>query len=223
MNIALRQSGDDTVRVDERFLLKKEGGRGYSADSVVRHVAGDSSILKSMYSFEDSKGNPRSSSERAQLASLSFGTSFPVLLRELLAGIEGARYQLADSNVALNGVKCYRFAYQTAQKDGSFWIDNGSLALVRLEVRQESNYWVGSYEYHALIDFARPAGPPLLPVRTSAQFGYRRLFTRGTGTVAVVFDSVGADSTKFARSSTSASGSTSANGSTSDSVSAKSH
>jgi hypothetical protein len=28
MNIALRQSGGDTVRVDERFLLKKERGRG---------------------------------------------------------------------------------------------------------------------------------------------------------------------------------------------------
>jgi hypothetical protein len=161
---------------------------------VVRHVAGDSSILKSMYSFEDSKGNPRSSSERAQLASLSFGTSFPVLLRELLAGSEGTRYRLADSGVAMNGLRCYLFTYQTPQKDGSFWVDNESLALVRLEVRQESNYWVGSYEYHALIDFARPAGPPLLPVRTSAGFGYRRLFTRGTGAVAVVFEGVEADS-----------------------------
>jgi hypothetical protein len=190
MTIRLRQS-DDSVHIDERLLLTKEHGANYRTEQLSRKVTGDSSIIRSMYSFEDARGNPRGA-EQARLASLNFGTSFPLLLRDLLAAAEGSGYELDEGNAVLGSRRCSLFSYETEQKSGRFWIDNGSFDLVRLEVRQQSNYVVGSYDYRALIDFSRSAGALLLPVKTSTQFDYRRVFTRGTGMVDVVFDSVSA-------------------------------
>jgi hypothetical protein len=175
--------GDDGVRVEDQFDLKRDSAASYVAEQRSHRVEGDTLLLKNMYSFEDAKGTPRAS-ERAHLASLDFGTSFPTLLRSLLAGGEESGYQLTSPDTLVGGQKCSSIDYFAVEKGGRFLVANETLSLVRLEVRQQSNYGVGSYDYRAGIDFQR-FGTMLLPVKTASHFDYRRLMTDGNGTISV--------------------------------------
>jgi hypothetical protein len=194
MQMEMKQ-GDEGVRVEDQFDLRRDSAASYVAEQRSHRVEGDTSLLKNMYTFEDSKGTPRAS-ERAHLASLDFGTSFPTLLRSLLAGGDEVGYQLNNKDTLVGGERCSEIEYYTDAKNGRFWIVNETLSLVRLEVRQQSNYGVGSYDYHAVIDFQR-FGPMLLPVKTATHFDYRRLLTDGSGTISVDMKNIvaGSDTT----------------------------
>jgi hypothetical protein len=182
MSMALRQDAEEVQVIDSLSLAKDS--TGYTADQHSHQVQGDTSLLKNMYAFEDAKGAPRAG-ERAHLASLDFGTSFPTLLRSLLAAEEGSGYELTVADTLLADKTCSCIRYRMSEKEGTFCVDTGMASLVRLEVQQESNYGVGSYDYHALIDFRR-IEDLLLPILTNSTFQYRRVLTRGTGSIGVM-------------------------------------
>jgi hypothetical protein len=175
--------------VTDRFVLSRDSA-GYLAEQKSHHVEGDSALLDNMYSFEDARGNARAGG-RAQLASLDFGTSFPQLLHSLQGGAEGYGAELVDADTLLDGygIPCTLVRYVTPDKWGYFLLDTGSLGLIRLEVRQQSSFVVGSYDYRAVIDYGTIYGLRL-PIVTKTMFDYRRVFTNGTGAIRVVLEQV---------------------------------
>jgi hypothetical protein len=189
---------NEKVRVDDRLRLVKGRGREFLAEPLTHQVVGDTTLLKDMYTFKDSKGNTREQSS-AQLSGLSFGAEFLPLLRALIAGADETGYTLRDSLADDGGVRCYLFSFATGERKGRFWIDRDSFGLRRMEVEQESSFIVGGYKYRMTTNFERRAGAGdsaqampelLLPVRTSTNFEYSRLASSGTGSVLVVLDSI---------------------------------
>jgi hypothetical protein len=192
----------EKVHVDDRLRLTKKPGMEFSTEPIAHVVAGDTTLLKDMYTFKDSKGNTRGQ-QSAQLTGLSFGASFLPLLHTLLAGDDDAGYTLRDSAADIGGVPCYLFTFTTGERSGRFWIDRDSCGLRKLEIEQESNYLVGGYKYRMTTVFQREPGGDrlsagdsvasaslLLPVRTSSSFEYSRLATSGTGAIEMALDSI---------------------------------
>lgn len=184
--VMLVQFGQDdrTIAVTDSFRLQKGRGEEYQTEIFQHETKGDTTLLKDMYTFRDSKGNPRAG-ERSRLTGLHFGTDFLDLLHVILSPEGNGECGLEERDVTMAGKRCLVFRFQTEDKSGRFWLDTDSLGLVRLEVEQGSDYWVGSYRYRMFIDYARPVADVLLPVRTLLQFDYSRLFSKGTGSISV--------------------------------------
>lgn len=188
MSLAFLLDGD-SVRIEDRFLLKKGAGGLYRTEPQSHEVRGDTALLKDMYTFNTSQGDARKP-EGAQLAGLNFGASYLELLRVLLADNGAISYAVRDSAAQKGGEECYHVTYATGANNGAFWITRDSCRLVRLEVAEESNYLIGSYHYTIGTDFAPYGGNLLLPVSTRSRFDFSRFFSDGTGSMIVLLDSV---------------------------------
>jgi hypothetical protein len=174
---------DRNVSVVDSFRLRKEKS-DYQTEITLHRATGDTTLLNDMYTFRDSKGNPRAG-ERSQLTGLHFGTDFLDLLRVILSPDGNGECAMENADTLVSGLRCRAFRFRTEEKSGQFWLDGDSLGLVRLEVEQGSDYWVGSYRYRMFIDYARPVTEAPLPVRTLLRFDYSRLFSSGTGAISV--------------------------------------
>lgn len=186
------EDGDADVAVIDRFLLAKKSGGGYTTQPLEHVVTGDTTLLADMYTFKTAKGAPRAPG-RAELGGLHFGADFLVLLRELLETPTGgeAGYLLVDSSTTPGTIEPYHFRYQSAiAGEGEFWIDRDSCRLLRFVLDRTSSYVIGGYAYHLDINYESSAEGYLLPRSTSTKFIYSRPFSKGTGSIIAVLDTV---------------------------------
>lgn len=181
MTILIDEGEDEKVSVEDHFLLSR-GEAGTYQTEIVSHVAvGDTTLLKDMYTFQDSKGNTRAAA-RSQLVGLHFGTDFLGLLRMILARTEGTECEALPGKDS-GSVRLFR--YRLGDRRGEFTVDSRLLDPVRLRSDEGTDYMVGSYTYRMTIEFSRTIDGLLLPVRTESRFDYSRVFSEGTGSVVV--------------------------------------
>ncbi len=185
LRIEIRQ-GDRNVTVDERLSLRKQKGGAFVTQSAGRTISGDTTILKDMYSFEDSKGDLRGD-RKLELAGLDFGSDVLNLIRSFDAPESEVGYTI-QSRDAAGGKALVRFAGDARR--GSISIGSDSADVRSVVIRQGSDYLVGAYSSRMSTQYARPLGDILLPVRMQASFEFRRLFSRGTGSVRVAIFNV---------------------------------
>ncbi|MEO5929399.1 MAG: hypothetical protein ABIR47_05670 [Candidatus Kapaibacterium sp.] len=175
------------VRIADSFGLAKEKWAPVTTIPLTHAIQGDTTLLKDMYTFRDSKGKARSQ-EKAQLTGLHFGADFLPLLRALLADAENTGCALLDSVATADGSPCYLFSFVADDRSGKFRVGKDSCDLAHIEIDQENDYWIGGYTYHMAADFSRPSGDLLVPVKALTEFSYSRFFTKGTGSILVLLN-----------------------------------
>ncbi|MDB5034479.1 MAG: hypothetical protein JWQ98_1720 [Chlorobi bacterium] len=175
------------VRIADSFGLAKEQWAPVTTVPLTHSVQGDTTLLKDMYTFRDSKGKARSQ-EKAQLTGLHFGADFLPLLRSILSGAEPIGCTLLDSTTSIDGKPCYLFSFVADDKSGKFQVGRDSCDLAHIEIDQQNDYWIGGYTYHMAADFRRPTDDVLVPVKALTEFSYSRFFTKGTGSILVLLN-----------------------------------
>lgn len=193
MRLDMRQ-GDATIEMLDSFLLQKQADSALITTLPLAHsVAGDTSLLQDMYTFQTSKGQTRVQSQ-SQLAGLHFGADVLFILRQLQADTANTAYVFTDTVVAdtvsathspANSAQILRrpavqMQFTTPDQSGLFVFDKGTMELITSQTNRESSYIVGSYAYHLHTRYRDG-----LPLRTASDFTYRRLFTGGSGRLSV--------------------------------------
>jgi hypothetical protein len=185
METSFGQDGE-TVRVVESFVLSKRPRGEFAALDRKQTIYGDRSLLESMYSFENSKGELRSESE-ARFASLGFGSDQRSILRDLLEGRLSLREPVSDS-VASDGQPIRTIHFAGDGVNGAIDLDRESLAARRVAVSREQSTIIGGYVYDMTLMLSEPTDMLRIPVQMRTSFQYERLTSGGAGVVQMDID-----------------------------------
>jgi hypothetical protein len=175
---------DRSVRVVETFRLRKRSGSDFVVAGRQQQIIGERSLLGSMYSFENSKGDLRSESG-AQLTSVGFGADQRTILRDLLAG-SLSLVRAGDARDG-DGSATRTLAFAGEGIDGALTLDPATLAARHIRVRRTSSSIIGGYVY--TMDLALAAPSELrMPVEMTTGFHFDRLASSGSGSVRMRID-----------------------------------
>lgn len=192
MRVDMR-NGDDRVQILDTFRAAKKPAGELATTVTGMSVHGDSSILREMYSFRP-PGSKIRSFEETQIDRMSFGADMRKMFRGMLAGKEKMAVRLVDSASMVGGRPCYLISFETSDGRGSMALDRRSAELVTIRINQGDDYMLAGFDYAMSIEYARAADGatrgPIFPRNMQSKFSYRRPFSRGTGTIVVVFDTV---------------------------------
>lgn len=184
---------DTSVTSVEKFRLVKRSGAEFRAVDRSQTITGDRSLLSSMYSFENSRGELRSETE-ATFSSIGFGADQRGILRELLSRRLALSDAIRDSaTFDGRGARIVRFHGDGVA--GTLVLDRASLATRSVAIRRESGSIIGGYVYTMSLHLTDPESTLRIPARMHTAFHYERVMSAGDGTVTMSIDTSGSSAT----------------------------
>jgi hypothetical protein len=178
---------DSSVAVTERFRLRKQPHAEFAAVDRTQRITGARSLLSSMYSFENSRGELRAESE-ARFSSVGFGADQRGILRGILERRLGLVAPLHDSATSdARGARIVRFHGEGVS--GTLVLDRSSLTARSVTMLNEQSSLIGGYRYEINVALAEPDDALRMPVSMITTFEFERLTSEGNGTVRMLIDS----------------------------------